>query len=205
MCSGTSVFIDLETHRDCSMVLAPSRKTPPLQFPMEQWESYVIIPEADADLCAWLCRDFCCPRNLWRRNLPERGEFGAYIMHVRAGRRALRRVKQSAGSGSSVCWQSSGCAFRPVLHSHDDYDLASGLFLVYNHVGKSLCRNVCLQLGLSHPECSYKSATIEQNSMCSSSCCCIHFFLCPKSCYGILSIGSFIVCFFFFLWELLPN
>lgn len=46
--------------------------------------------------------------------------------------------------------------------------------------------------------CSYKSATIEQNIMCSSSCCCIHFFLCPKSCYGILSIGPFIVCLFVF-------
>lgn len=48
ICDETSVIIALETY---GMASAPSRKTPPLQFPMEKHESYVIIPEADADLC----------------------------------------------------------------------------------------------------------------------------------------------------------
>lgn len=56
MCGGTSVFIALEAYGDNGMASAPSGKTPPLQFPMEKQEPYVIIPEADADLRAWVSR-----------------------------------------------------------------------------------------------------------------------------------------------------
>lgn len=78
------------------MASAPSRKTPPLQFPVEKHEPYVIIPEADADLRVWVSRDFCCPQSLWCWELPEQGEFEADIQ-MREGRRAPRRVKLSAG------------------------------------------------------------------------------------------------------------
>lgn len=139
MCSGTSVFIALETYRDNSMVLALSRKIPPLQFPMEKWESYVIIPEADADLSAWFCRDFCCPHNRWCHDLPEEGEFEAYAMHVRAGRRALRRIKQSAGLGSSMCWLSSGHAFRPFFIAMMTRTWSLAVFLTYNHMLVRVC------------------------------------------------------------------
>lgn len=78
------------------MASAPSRKTPPLQFPMEKHELYVIIPEADADLCVWVSRDFCCPQSLWCWELQEQGEFEG-VMQMKVGRRALRRVKLCAG------------------------------------------------------------------------------------------------------------
>lgn len=78
------------------MASAPSRKTPPLQFPVEKHESYVIIPEADAGLCVGVSRDFCCPQCLWCWELPEQGEFEADTQ-MKVGRRALRRVKVSAG------------------------------------------------------------------------------------------------------------
>lgn len=97
MCGGTSVFVALEAYGDNSTASAPSGKTPPLQFPMEKQEPYVIIPEADADLRAWVSRNFCCPHNLWCWELPEQGEFEAGIIHTKVGRRALRRVKLSAG------------------------------------------------------------------------------------------------------------
>lgn len=115
MCRGTSVFIALETYRDNSMASAPSGKTPPLQFPMEKRESYVIILEADADLHAWVSRAFCCPHNLWCWELPEQGEREAYTLHMRAGRTTLRRIKVSAGSGSSAHCLCSGWAFTPVF------------------------------------------------------------------------------------------
>lgn len=93
MCGGTSVFKALEAYGDNDMASAPSGKTPPLQFPMEKQEPYVIIPEADADLRAWVSRDFCCPHNLWCWELPEQGEFEAGIIYMKAGRRVPRRVK----------------------------------------------------------------------------------------------------------------
>lgn len=97
MCDGTSVFIALEAYGDNGTASAPSGKTPPLQFPMEKQEPYVIIPEADADLRAWVSRDFCCPHNLGCWELPEQGEFETDIVPTKVGRKALRRVKLSAG------------------------------------------------------------------------------------------------------------
>lgn len=76
------------------MASTPSRKTPPLQFPTEKHDLYVIIPEADADLCG-VSRDFCCPQSLWCWELPEQGEFEA-VIQMKVGRRVLRRVKLSA-------------------------------------------------------------------------------------------------------------
>lgn len=96
ICDESSVIIALETYGDNGVASAGSRKTPPLQFPMEKHESYVIIPEADADLRVWVSRDFCWPQSLWCWELPEQGEFEADIQ-TKVGRRALRRVKLSAG------------------------------------------------------------------------------------------------------------
>lgn len=94
---GPPVFKALEAYGNNSTASAPSGKTPPLQFPMEKQEPYVVIPEAGADLCAWLSSDFCCPHSLWCWELPEQGEFEADIIDMKVGRRALRRVKLSTG------------------------------------------------------------------------------------------------------------
>lgn len=63
---------------------------------MEKQKPYVIIPEADADLCAWVSRDFC-PYNLWSCKLPEQGEFEAGIVHMKVQRRGRRRLELSTG------------------------------------------------------------------------------------------------------------